>query len=417
MSVVIELPRIQKLECTADGKIGKKELDAYFKNIARTTSRLKLSTSGLQLNDECSLAVITAAIAIEELTKKTVDSVTTEPFDALKSLELEAKYRARELSKDIEEFFKKEVVEILISLIGVLGVPNPFTTPIPFLGTTADGYDPVIADMFTKEGQKKVKSAIKEDIESVKKFFSELESTFNGDLGIKSPDLEAEEAWHKIKNWFNQLINDFIGSVTEAIGKIVKAVPIIGKPIYDLVFSSIDPTIAIEKAFDKLVKEYKEKIKQAKDDFLSGKIIEDIGEKLLQEVINKILSIQIPLLGSVGDYVDIDIKKRDIVISEFDFHEIEDAFKELIQKARRFFKGGLLVKIKEIIENSPAYILSLFPIVGTIFKALKKVGDILSGKNPLTECEVLNIIFPAIFNLGLLIENLLPDCVEVVYVE
>lgn len=425
MSIVIELPRIPKLECTPDGKIGKKELDAYFKNIARTTSRLKLSTSGLQLDDECALAVIAAAIAVEELTKNTVDALTTKPLTTLKSLELEAKYRARELSKDIEEFFKMKVVDILLTLADILGLPNPFEIPIPFLGSATlldeNGqpyvYDPVIADLFTKEGQKKVKAAAKEDIESVKKFFKDLESTFDGGLGIKSPDLEAEEAWHKIKNWFNQFINDFIGSVTEAIGRVVKNIPIIGRPIYSLIFSSIDPTIAIEESFDKLIDDYKKRIKKAKEDFLSGKVFEDIGEKLLREVIDRILEIQIPLLGSVGDYVDIDLSKRDIVISEFDFHEVEDAFKELIQKARRFFKGDILVKIKEIIEKAPASILRRFPIVGKIYDALKKVGDILSGKNPLTECEVLNIIFPAIFSLGLLIENLLPDCVEVIYVE
>jgi hypothetical protein len=417
MSIVLELPKIPKLECAPDGKVNKKDLDAYFKNIARTTNRLKVSTIGLQLDDECSLAVIAAAIAIEELTTKTLDPVTTKPFGSLKSLELEAKYRARELSKDIEEFFKKEVVDILLTIIGVLGVPNPFEVPIPFIGVTADGYDPVIADLFTKDGQKKVKDAIKEDIESVKAFFADIESTFNGDLGIKSPDLEVEELWHKVKNWFNQLINDFIGAATEAIGKIVKAIPIIGKPIYDLVFSSIDPTVAIEKAFDQLIKDYKRKIKQIKEDVLSGKILEDTAEALLREAIDTVLDINIPLLGRVGDYVDVDLNKKDIVIAEFDFHEVEDAFKELIQKARRFFKGDLLVKIYDIIAKAPAFILSQFPIVGTIFKALKKVVDILSGKNPLTECEVLNIIFPAVFTIGALVVSLLPGCVEVVFVE
>ena len=423
MSIVIELPKIPKLECTPDGKIGKKALDAYFKNIGRTTSRLKVSTTGIQ--NECSLSVIAAVLAIEELVNGVIDLVTTKPFTKLKSLELELKYRARELSKDIEEFFKMKVVDILLTIADVLGVPNPFKIPIPFLSSTtlldASGnpyvYNPVIIDLFTKEGQKKVKAAAQEDIESIKKFFVELEGTFDGSLGILSPDLTAEEAWHKIKNWFNQLINDFIGAVTEAIGNAVKNIPIIGKPIYDLIFSSIDPTIAIEIAFDKLVADTKKAIKQAKEDFLSGKIAEDIGEKLLREAIDIILNIQIPLLGSVGDYVDIDIDKKDIVITEFDFHEIEDAVKELIQKARRFFKGDILVKIKEIIEKAPASILRRFPIVGKIFEALKKVGDILSGKNPLTECEVLNIIFPAIFSIGSLIENLFPDCIEVRYLE
>jgi hypothetical protein len=425
MSIILELPKVPKLECKPDGKVGKKELDAYFKNIARTTNRLKVSTVGLQLDDECSLAVIAAVTAIQELTSKTLDPVTTQPFTNFKSLELEAKYRARELSKDIEEFFKKEVVDILLTIANILNIPNPFKVPIPFLGTATllneSGepyvYDPVIEDLFTKEGQKKVKAAAKEDLESIKKFFTDLESTFDGSLGIKAPDLEAEEAWHKIKNWFDQLMNDFIKTSTEAIGNIVKNIPIIGKPIYDLVFSSIDPTIAIEASFDKLVEEYKKKIKQAKEDFLSGKAAEDLGEKLLKEATDLILGIQIPILGSVGDFVDIDLKNKDIVIAEFDFHEVEDAFKELIQKARRFFEGDLLVKIYDIIAKAPSTILSQFPIVGTIFKALKKVVDILSGKNPLTECEVLNIIFPAIFTIGTLVVSLLPGCVEVVFVE
>jgi hypothetical protein len=415
MSVIVALPKIQKLECTPDGKIGKKQLSAYFKNLARTTSRLSIAAT--DLNDECSIAIIGAAIAIEELTQKAVDPVTTKPFSTLKSLELEFKYRARELSKDIEEFFKKEIVDILLTLANILGVPNPFQVPIPFIGVTADGYDPKISDLFTKEGQKKVKDAINQDIEKVEAFFGEIESVFNGDLGIRCPDLRVEELWHKVKNWFNQLMNDFIGAVTEAIGRVVKSIPIIGKPIYDLVFSSIDPTIAIEVAFDKMVEEYKKKIKQAKEDFLSGKIAEDLGRKLLQDVIDRILSIQIPLLGSVGDYIDIDINKKDIIIPEFDFHEIEDAVKELIQKARRFFKGDILVKIYKIIDKAPGWILDSFPIVNKIYKPLKKVADLLSGKNPLTECDVLNIIFPAIFGIGLLVENLLPDCIDIEYIE
>lgn len=425
MSIVIELPKIKKLECSPDGKVSKKDLDSYFRDIARTTSRLKLSTSGIQLDDECSLAVIAAAIAIEELTKKAVDPVTTKPFDKLKSAELEAKYRARELGKDIEEYFKKKVVEILLDIIEVIGLVNPFLAPIPFLSSVtlldADGkpyqYTPKIIDLFTKDGQKKVKAAVKEDIESVKKFFKELESVFNGDLGIKSPDLEAEEAWHKVKNWFSQLINDFIGSVGKAIAKIVKSIPIIGKPIYDLVMAAIDPTITVEQAFDKIVAEYKAKIKKAKEDLLSGKIFEDIAEKILEEAIEKILNIPIPLVGTVGDLIGIGLAGKDIIMKEAIFHDIEDAFKEAIQKVRRFFQGDILVKIHDIIAKAPGYILSQFPIVGKIFKTLKKVVDILSGKNPLTECEVLNIIFPAIFNLGLLIENLLPPCVEVRYVE
>jgi len=423
MTIVVEIPKIPKLECPGDGKIGKKELDAYLKNIGRTVGRLKVSSSATDLNDDCSIALV-AALAAIELTMKPIEGVTTNPFEKLKSIELEYRYRARELSKDIEEYFKRSIVEILLDLASLLDVPNPFKMPIPFIGTATlldeNGepyqYDPVITDLFTKEGQRKVKQAIKEDIEAVKKYLG-IESTFDGSLGIKSPDLEAEEVWHKVKNWFNQLINDFIETVANAIAKAVKNIPIIGKPIYDFITGAVDPTVAIEQSFDKMVAEYKAKIKKAKEDVLSGKAVEDLGEKLLDEVIEKILGIQIPLIGTVGDLIDVNTNKRDIVIKEDIFHELEDAVKEFIQKARRFFKGGLIVKINEILDKAPSFILNQFPIVGKILKIVKKVADILSGKNPLTECQVLRIIFPAIFSFGSLIQNLLPDCIEVVYVE
>ena len=146
-------------------------------------------------------------------------------------------------------------------------------------------------------------------------------------------------------------------------------------------------------------------------------VLEDLGQKILDEAIEKILGIQIPLIGTVGDLIDVNPDDRDIVIKEGIFHEIEDKVIELIAKARRFFKGGLIVKINDIIAKAPGYILQQFPIVGKIFKIIKRVADILSGKNPLTECEVLNILLPPIFSFGSLIENLLPKCVEVRYLE
>lgn len=421
MSLVIELPKIPPLECSVDGKIGKKELDAYFKNIGRTIGRLNLAVTGL--DDDCSKAVAIAALAIEQ-TINPIEGVTTNLSETLKSKEIELKYRARELGKDLEEYFQKKVVDILLDLISVLGIPNPFQLPIPFIGTAtlldANGqpyqYDPVIGDLFSKDGQRKIKLAVKEDIQAVKDFLG-IEATYDGSLGIKWPDLELEEVWHKVKIWFKNLVNNFIGAVADAIGEAVKKIPIIGKPIYDLVTQSIDPTVAVEKSFDTLVANYKARIKKAKEDFLSGEALEDLGEKILEEAIDRILSIQIPLIGSVRDLIDIDPSRKDIVIKVADFHELEDAVKEFIQKARRFFKGGLIVKIKEIIEKAPTFILTQFPIVGTIFKVIKKVADILSGKNPLTECDVMNIIFPAAFTFKPLIDNLLPECVEVIYVE
>lgn len=415
-TATIEIPRPPKLECGVDGSIDKKQLDAYFRSLGQIPNRISLQISNLPL--EAELALAAAVLAIEELIETSVDPVTTKPFsERLKSLELELKYRARELSKDLEEYIKIKVVEILLGLIEKLGIPNPFTTPIPFLGRTEDGYDPLIIDLFTKDGQKKVKDAIQQDIERVKEFFAELESTFNGDLGVKSPDLEGEETWHKVKNWFSQKLNDFIANVAEAIANAVRNIPIIGEPIYKLIIGATDPTVAVEESFDELVKKYKQDIKEGIDKVLSGEALENVGERLLQEAIDEILDIPIPLLGTVRDYVDVDIKGKGIVISELNFHDVEDEFKELIQKARRFFQGDLLVKIYDIIDKAPKFILERFPIVGDIYRALKTVVDILSGKDPLTECDILNIIFPVAFSLVDQVVARLPANIDVQFVE
>ena len=412
VATTIQIPQPPRLKCNPDGSIDRKQLDAYFRSLAQIPNNISLQILNLSPEEELALALIV------QLIEAAVDPVTTKPFsERLKSLELDLKYRMRELSKDLEEYLKIKVVEILLGLIEVLGIPNPFTTPIPFIGRTEDGYDPLIIDLFTKDGQKKVKEAAERDIERVKKFFADLESTFNGDLGVKSPDLETEETWHKIKNWFSQRLNEFIGNVSKAIANSLRQIPIIGEPIYKLVVGATDPTVAIEDQFDALVKQYKKDIKEGIDKVLSGEALENVGEQLLQEVIDKILDIPIPLLGTVRDYVDVDIKGKGVVISELNFHDVEDKFKELIQKARRFFEGDLLVKIYGIIEKAPKAILRNFPIVGQIFKALETVVDILSGKNPLTDCDILNIIFPVAFGLLDTVLASFPPSINIEFVE
>lgn len=412
VATTVQIPKPPRLQCNPDGSIDKKQLDAYFRSLAQIPNNISLQI--LNLTPEQELAV-TAIVSIIEAA---VDPVTTKPFsERLKSLELDLKYRMRELSKDLEEYLKIKVVEILLGLIEALGIPNPFTTPIPFLGRTEDGTDPLIIDLFTKDGQKIVKEAAQRDIERVKNFFADLESVFNGDLGVKSPDMETEETWHKIKNWFSQKLNEFISNVAKAIANAVRQVPIIGEPIYKLVVGAIDPTVAIEEQFDALVKQYKKNIKEGIDKVLSGEALENVGEQLLQEAIDKILDIPIPLLGTVRDYIDVDIKGKGVVMSEMNFHDVEDEFKELIQKARRFFEGDLLVKIYDIIDKAPKFILRRFPIVGQIYNALKIVVDILSGKNPLTECTILNIIFPVSFILLDTVIATLPPSINIEFIE
>jgi hypothetical protein len=52
--------------------------------------------------------------------------------------------------------------------------------------------------------------------------------------------------------------------------------------------------------------------------------------------------------------------------------------------------------------------------VKKIYNVVDKIVKFLTGQNPLTTCDVVNIILPPIFNLGQVLVKLLPEkCVEV----
>lgn len=419
MSDILYLPKIPKLECTPEGKIETKKLKAYYKALGRIPNKMYLFASGM--DTPCGQEITNSAKDIEDFLRQ--NNVATKPFTNLKSLEWEMKFQARELMKDLDVYVKQKVVDILVGLASKLGIPNPFKVPIPFIATATlideNGepyeYTPVISDLFTKAGREKIKAAMKKDNKKAKEAMG-VESTYNGDLGVKSPDLENEELWQRIKNWFSNLINDFIKIVIEAIGKAVKKIPVIGGPIYDAVFSVTDPTVPIEKAVDESIKKTKEEAKKERQKALEQKI-ESEANKILQNTVDKLLEIKIPFFGPVGDYVDLDVTTKGIVCKEEDLHETEDAAKENIKKSRSIFQGQILQKIYDIIANAPSYILSQFPIVGTIFKALKMVVDIIAGKNPITDCVALRATNPIVFELDILVKAKLPSCVEIIYTE
>ena len=82
---------------------------------------------------------------VQDLVNTIQSFLSPRPFVNLHSMETEARYRAREIHKNIEHFFKKKVVEILMEIIGVLGLPNPLDIPLPFAPSAT------VKDMFRSE--------------------------------------------------------------------------------------------------------------------------------------------------------------------------------------------------------------------------------------------------------------------------
>ena len=418
MRAIVYVPEIPGLQCDASGKISFRQLEDYFVGISKIISQLKLQAKFIQ--DECGKELIQAIRDIEKLVDDITGILMTDVFKKIKSKEQEMKYKVREFMKEIDVFFQKKIVEALLKILSILGIPNPLTIPIPFITavTLIDEagnpvrYQPVVKDFFTKEGKVKIKAALAEDIESIRKFFGD--GKYDGTLGIKSPEHEAEEFWQKALAWMKELLSDFIGACINAMIGLLTKIPIIG-PIIKKLGVFIDPTKSIKEQLKLQYEEFKKKIKKAKEDVLSGKAAEDLGEKLLNQLIDFVLNLPIPLFGTLGNLIGFDKeqrKKKETVHSKEElWHRIEDAFEDAMEKIKKFFQGDLIAKIHDIILKAPGWILQQFPIVKKIVKAIKLIIDICRGK--VSICVVLNIILKPIFSIPDAILKLIPNCIEV----
>ena len=418
MRAVVYVPELPGLQCDASGKISFRQLEDYFVGISKIISQLKLQAKFIQ--DECGKELIQAIRDIEKLVDDITGILMTDVMKKIKSKEQEMKYKVREFMKEIDVWFQKKIVEALLKIISILGIPNPLTTPIPFITavTLIDAagnpvrYQPVIKDFFTKEGKVKIKAAMAEDIESIRKFFGD--GKYDGTLGIKSPEHEAEEFWQKALRWMKELLSDFIAACINAMISLLTKIPIIG-PIIKRLGVFIDPTKPIKEQLKLKYEEFKQKIKKDKEDVLSGKAFEDLGEKILEELIDFVLNLPIPLFGTLGNLIGFDKeqrKKKETIHSKEElWHRIEDAFDDAMEKIKKFFQTDLIAKIHDIILKAPGWILNQFPIVKKIVKAIKLIIDICRGK--VSICVVLNIILKPIFSIPDAILKLIPNCIEV----
>jgi hypothetical protein len=418
MRPIVYVPEVPNLECGPNGQISFRQMEDYFVGIAKIISQLKLQAKFIQ--DECGKELIEAIRDMEKLVDDFTGILMTDVFKKIKSKEQEMKYKVREFLKEIDVWFQKRIVDALLKIVDILGIPNPLTTPIPFITavTLVDEagnpvrYQPVINDLFTKEGKVKIKAAIAEDIESVRKFFGD--GKYDGTLGIKSPEHEAEEFWQKALAWMKELLSDFIAACINALIGLLTKIPIIG-PIIEKIGVFIDPTKPIKAQLKLKYEDFKKRIKKAKEDVLSGKAIEDFGEKLLQELIDFVLNLPIPLFGTLGNLIGFDNeerKKKETIHSKEElWHRIEDAFEDAMEKIKKFFQTDLIAKIHDIILKAPGWILQQFPIVGKILDTIKLIIDICRGK--VSICQVLNIILKPIFGIPDAILKFIPNCIEI----
>jgi hypothetical protein len=466
MTVTIKLPTVTALDCAAaGGDLSLGNLDGYFRSVAQLPGQIKsqLSTavdaakddksskirdakkmagsisdadaativSTLEtLTDDQITDVLDKMTQIEDLIDQIESFLSPRPFSALHSKELEARYRGREVFKNIEHFFKKKIVEILSEIIGLLGIPTPLDIPLPFLPSATVG------DMFTTSGNAIIKAAIATE-PAVAGYF-DVANKFDGKLGVDVPEMTAEEVWQKILNWLNTTLNNWTLSVINAIVSALESIPVIG-PLITAVLSGVDPTVAIEISVKAAIETVKataagyitdaktlaasvenvsitDTAREAVQQQIDAKV--NLAQDLIDGGIDTLLSIQIPLIGlGVGSIAGIDdkateLKKTKVIISkEYLLHHLEDAFDHLIDKARMIFRTSLIGAIFDIIDAASALIKAI-PIVSSIYACIEKVVKIVRGENPFTACDILQLAVPQIFNMGSLTDALIPATIK-----
>jgi hypothetical protein len=382
------------------------------------------------LTDDQITDVLDKMTQIEDLIDQIESFLSPRPFSALHSKELEARYRGREVFKNIEHFFKKKIVEILSEIIGLLGIPTPLDIPLPFLPSATVG------DMFTTSGNAIIKAAIATE-PAVAGYF-DVANKFDGKLGVDVPEMTAEEVWQKILNWLNTTLNNWTLSVINAIVSALESIPVIG-PLITAVLSGVDPTVAIEISVKAAIETVKataagyitdaktlaasvenvsitDTAREAVQQQIDAKV--NLAQDLIDGGIDTLLSIQIPLIGlGVGSIAGIDdkateLKKTKVIISkEYLLHHLEDAFDHLIDKARMIFRTSLIGAIFDIIDAASALIKAI-PIVSSIYACIEKVVKIVRGENPFTACDILQLAVPQIFNMGSLTDALIPATIK-----
>lgn len=440
MACELVLPPRPPLECQG-GKFGFKQTTQYFKRVGQLKKQLELQYYALpaSCDAECKEKL---GEAIKKMNREfdLLNSIFPRVFQRIKNLEHELEYQAMQLLRELEMFLYNKMIEFLNDVINKLGILNILNFPIPFLGSTtlidAQGkpykYSPRIIDFFTKEGKEKIKAAVREREEDVRKFLRKIDDKvdefFTGEWNIKSRDYSTEELWRRFVGWVRRTLSNFINEIITAIIKAIdKIVPLPGF----LKFLA-DPVGTLQREFDKIWEKFKKEYNDIKQKLLSGELANDVAralykqaQKIIDTLIDTILNIPVPFFGTLGNVLGIiiDVKDEKVQSKEKILAKIQGEWQELMQDIRDFIQRDWFRKITEwlykTISKAILDLLKSIPLIGAFIKALTLIMDIVSGK--ISQCDAMRFLEKTlgvpITTMAQRIYDLIPSCFSVKYEE
>jgi hypothetical protein len=413
----LELPKPLTIDCPTSGLLPDyKNITDYFKTLGTIPGQLKMQRFNFILQGIEALALKELDDAIKSIEEAidTVTSIFPKVFQTIKNTEHEMEYKVREFMKEIDTFFTQKVLEILIRLMNAVGLGflNPLNLPIPGL----EGC--IIADFFTTDGKVKIKGAIAKALATgvtnaavkvLSVIYAGIGDVFNGVFGLNIPEYVAEEIWQYIMALISNILNIGMQAITTAfITGMAIVIPPIGAPLLGATIAQItlalSTKISLHLTFDVLWQAFKLAIEKAIQENFEKAL------KLISDTITDILSIPIPIFGTLGDIMGInpaeDLKRFKVHMLEHVLSAVKDAYYKIVEKIRQIMSMSIIELCWAFFKALGGKILKLFPIIKTIINILEIIVGVITGNIPV--CTAMSVIFASVFNVNDIIYALLP---------
>jgi hypothetical protein len=379
------------LECTGDLMPNVPNMTDFFKQIGSVPAVLTLQLSelptciALALWNDIKSIVITPLDATEDFLGALSPTLPSQTRNTVRDRPEEWRRRADDLQENYKLYF-------MLGLINLLGTfaSHILQIPLPLVPECTVG------DLLSPEGRDKIGKAILSKLPVLILIIPEpFRSICLGIYGL----LNSEEALRNFKSYWVSEVKKIVQNPLYAVFTfLIKKFKTIWKSLnlpnipalltldpVEILNAVIQPYIAsFTNAYNALVKPFKD-VKEGVEkhgtlaDYLKSQLSAKLGE-----IINSILSIPIPLIGTLGKLLGIegfeDLKLGSIITPQAVFARLCTRLANVIQDVVSIILEQWIQKVKKFLDKIG---------LGAIFSLV-----------PLTFCKFLQLVAPQLFSLG-----------------
>jgi len=380
------------LECTGALLPNVPNMTEFFKQLGKLPAVMALrlaelpTSIAIALWDNIESIVVAPLDSAEDILGAFSPVLPSQTTNSVRDRPEEWRRRADDLQENYKLYFQLSLIELLGSFARhILQIPLPFVPGC------------VVGDLTTSGGRKKIRDTVIAKFDFLKNLVPEpFRSIINGDFGYLNPE-------ESLRNFFSYLLAEFKKLIKNPLfavfGFLIKKF----EEIWDSLrlpplpaILSLDPAAILNALIEPFKAKIKQEYEKLKSTFQNAKeALQKIGSaadylknqlsKILGSIIEKILRIQIPIIGiTLGDLLGIkgfdDLRIGEIVTPQ-------EVLARLANRLANIFEDIVMIILEEWIQK--------------VKKFLDKIGlGIIFSLVPLTFCKFLKIAFPAIFSLG-----------------